>query len=86
MLSSDVKKKLKWVFNMYDIDGNGFIDKQEMIFMMRVSVSIVYFCGYEEYILNVYFNFFLMLLFDVMFSFMRNFLKFILLFLFVLKV
>lgn len=49
MLSSDVKKKLKWVFNMYDIDGNGFIDKQEMIFMMRVSVSIVYFCGYEEY-------------------------------------
>lgn len=33
--SSDVKKKLKWAFNMYDIDGNGFIDKQEMISMMR---------------------------------------------------
>jgi Ca2+-binding EF-hand superfamily protein len=35
--SSDVDKKLKWAFRMYDIDGNGFIDEEEMLSMMKVS-------------------------------------------------
>lgn len=38
--SSDVRRKLKWAFSMYDIDGNGFIDKEEMTSMMRVSLKL----------------------------------------------
>lgn len=36
--NSNYKKKLEWVFNLYDIDGNGSIDKNEF----RTIVCSIY--------------------------------------------
>ncbi len=32
----DVRKKLEWAFSIYDIDGNGHIDRKEMRKIIKV--------------------------------------------------
>lgn len=36
------KEKLEWAYQMYDIDGNGTIERNEMIEIIRVSAHSIY--------------------------------------------
>lgn len=44
IFGGDFKSKLNWVFIMYDIDGNGIIEKDEMVEI--IGVNIFYIVGF----------------------------------------
>jgi Ca2+-binding EF-hand superfamily protein len=36
----DLKDQLKWIFSLYDMNGDGFISRKEMLEITKVSVQI----------------------------------------------
>uniref|UniRef100_A0A673BKL3 Guanylyl cyclase-activating protein 1 n=1 Tax=Sphaeramia orbicularis TaxID=375764 RepID=A0A673BKL3_9TELE len=39
VLKGEVQQKLRWYFKLYDIDGSGCIDRDELLLIIKVSLS-----------------------------------------------
>lgn len=39
VLKGGVQKKLRWYFKLYDIDGSGCIDREELLLIIKVCIG-----------------------------------------------
>uniref|UniRef100_A0A8C5ELL2 Guanylyl cyclase-activating protein 1 n=1 Tax=Gouania willdenowi TaxID=441366 RepID=A0A8C5ELL2_GOUWI len=46
VLKGGVQQKLRWYFKLYDIDGSGCIDRDELLLIFRVSLMVHHICRY----------------------------------------
>ncbi|XP_042605432.1 guanylyl cyclase-activating protein 1-like [Cyprinus carpio] len=49
VLKGGVQQKLRWYFKLYDVDGSGCIDREELLFIFKVSAGVIdhHLTGYE---------------------------------------
>lgn len=40
VLKGGVQKKLRWYFKLYDVDGSGCIDREELLQIIKVHMSL----------------------------------------------
>lgn len=40
VLKGGVQQKLRWYFKLYDIDGSGCIDREELLLIIKVRMSL----------------------------------------------
>lgn len=40
VLKGGVQQKLRWYFKIYDIDGSGCIDREELLLIIKVGISL----------------------------------------------
>lgn len=40
VLKGGVQQKLRWYFKLYDIDGSGCIDREELLLIVKVRISL----------------------------------------------
>lgn len=40
VLKAGVQQKLRWYFKLYDIDGSGCIDREELLLIIKVRMSL----------------------------------------------
>lgn len=40
VLKAGVQQKLRWYFKLYDIDGSGCIDRDELLLIIKVSIGL----------------------------------------------
>lgn len=40
VLKGGVQQKLRWYFKLYDIDGSGCIDRDELLLIIKVCISL----------------------------------------------
>lgn len=40
VLKGGVQQKLRWYFKLYDIDGSGCIDREELLLIIKVHMSL----------------------------------------------
>lgn len=40
VLKAGVQQKLRWYFKLYDIDGSGCIDRDELLLIIKVSIRL----------------------------------------------
>uniref|UniRef100_A0A665UJJ9 Guanylyl cyclase-activating protein 1 n=1 Tax=Echeneis naucrates TaxID=173247 RepID=A0A665UJJ9_ECHNA len=53
VLKAGVQQKLRWYFKLYDIDGSGCIDREELLLIIKVSMSPS--CHFEALFVFFYF-------------------------------
>lgn len=54
VLKGKVEQKLRWYFKLYDVDGNGCIDRGELLNIIKVSGLSFFPCFHRPWLLNTH--------------------------------